>query len=119
LSTRQHFIFRETPKTTFFTQKEAELSDLAKKAYELFKKPDAPSWEELERRKGEKSTRAENRDAAPTCPTCGGGIEIEAREPSLDGKRVIAWWRCPSCATWGATPEGWGYPLAWVSKEVQ
>jgi hypothetical protein len=39
------------------------------------------------------------------CPHCGRPAEIEAVEPSLDGERMLTYWRCDACPAAGVKPE--------------
>jgi hypothetical protein len=53
------------------------------------------------------------------CERCGKPAEIEAVEPSLDGQRMLTYWHCPPCQTWGVTPDTLREPPVWVSKREQ
>jgi hypothetical protein len=39
------------------------------------------------------------------CPRCGKEATIEAVEPSLDGERMLTYWRCDACPAAGVKPE--------------
>jgi hypothetical protein len=53
------------------------------------------------------------------CEHCGKLAEIEAVEPSLDRQRMLTYWHCPPCQTWGVTPDIIRQPPVWVSKREQ
>ncbi len=53
------------------------------------------------------------------CEHCGNPAEIEAVGPSLDGQRMLMFWRCALCQTWAVTPSTLREPSVWVSSKEQ
>jgi hypothetical protein len=53
------------------------------------------------------------------CELCGKPAEIEAIEPSLDEHRMLTYWHCEPCQTWGVTPGTLREPPVWVRKSKQ
>ena len=91
------------------------MSELFKKVCELFGKPELAA--ETESRQVEE--RSSTSPPWP-CPHCGNPAEIEAVERSLDGTRMLTFWRCEPCQIWAVTPSTQKEPpSAWVSKKEQ
>jgi hypothetical protein len=53
------------------------------------------------------------------CRYCGQPAEIEAVEPSLDGHRMLTFWCCKSCHTWGVTAGTIQQSPVWVRSKLQ
>src|SRR5262245_28431884 len=53
------------------------------------------------------------------CSHCGNPADIEAVELSLDGQRMLTFWRCKSCQTWAVTADSIRQPPVWVSEREQ
>lgn len=84
------------------------MSDLAKKVFELFGKPEV----------GAEAKQVEKPAPWP-CPHCGRLAEIEDVTPSLDGQRMLTFWHCPPCQVWAVTPSTLREPPVWVSEREQ
>jgi hypothetical protein len=71
--------------------------------------------QELKQRKAEVLALLSQQPAPWPCPHCGTPAEIEAVGPSLDGQRVLTYWHCPPCQTWGVTPDSIRQPPVWAA----
>jgi hypothetical protein len=91
------------------------MSDLAKKAFELFSKPETVA--EVESKPAEEQPLS----SIPPwpCRHCGKPAEIEEVQPSFDGTRALTLWHCEPCQTWGVTPDTVRQSPVWVSKREQ
>jgi len=87
------------------------MTPLVKKVFELFGKPELA--DETERRQ-----EAERPSPWP-CRRCGRPAVVESVEPSLDGTRMLTYWRCPPCKTSAVTPDTIKQPPVWVSSKEQ
>lgn len=90
------------------------MTPLAKKVFELFGKPEMPA-----EREGKPNQEAERSFPAWPCRHCGKPANIETLEPSADGQRMLTFWHCPPCQTWGVTPDSIRQPPVWVSRKEQ
>jgi hypothetical protein len=90
------------------------MTPLAKKVFELFGKPEMVA--EVENKPVEQQPVG----CPPwPCEHCGTPAEIEAVEPSSDGQRMLTYWQCPPCQTWGVTPDTLREPPVWVPRKKQ
>jgi hypothetical protein len=53
------------------------------------------------------------------CRHCGQHATIESIGPSLDGQRLLTFWHCEPCQTWGVTPDTLRESPVWVPKTMQ
>jgi rubredoxin len=90
------------------------MSELTKKVFELFGKP------ELGAERESNPAKERPRFSSPwPCERCGNPAEIEAIESSLDGLRTLTYWHCPTCQAWAVTPDALRQPPTWVRKSEQ
>jgi hypothetical protein len=85
------------------------MSDLARKVFALFGKPELLTTSEG------KPTQEQPRTAPSwQCPECSGSVQLEPP----DEHAPTRFWTCTQCGTRGATREGASFPVVWMSTRM-